>query len=200
MTATRRLAATGWGRIGRHTSNGVEPASAVTLGPVTTVRTTRRLREVAAQQIVEGASPCAHPYCRYKVLVIDGVADHIDSNGVPIRSTIDLPIPTDDDSVRWVTHEASPADERRQAELRQIVDSAVPCTHPHCVRNVAVIDGALQHIDNAGKLLGRRLSVPIPIEEGGHKWVPHDARPALDVQPSCAPPADNPNTAEGTTT
>lgn len=169
---------------------------AVEMAKQVSVGLARRLREIATQQIVDSPAPCAHPYCRYKVLVVDGVAEHIDPNGVPFGSTIELPMPADDGSFHSVAHEASPADERHQAELLAIVDSAVPCAHPHCDRNVAVIDGGLQHIDHAGKLLGRHLSVPVPIEGGGHKWVPHHACPALDVKPSHGP-RDNPNTVDG---
>lgn len=156
-----------------------------------------RLRRMAIEEIVAKAVPCAHPYCRYPVLVFDGVPNHIFDNGSPSGPEIELPIPGIEGGVSWEVHDASPADERCQAELRAIVDGAVPCAHPHCDRNVALVDGVSHHIDDAGKLLGHRLSAPVPNSEGPATWVPHDADPAVDLSRSSPCRSDDPGGAEG---
>jgi hypothetical protein len=137
-----------------------------------------RLRQIAIEETLARAVPCTHPYCRHQVLVVDGVSNHIDSEGSPIGPGIRLAIPGDTAAVIWVDHEASPADEARQAELRAILDRSAPCAHSRCKRRVALVDGVVHHINDAGKLLGPRLSTPVAGADGHDTWAPHFAQPA----------------------
>jgi hypothetical protein len=56
-----------------------------------------------------------------------------------------------------------------------------------------LVDGAVEHIDDAGKLLGRRFSVPVPGDDGHTRWVPHDADLAVESAPSSAHRSGDPD-------
>lgn len=142
----------------------------------------RLLHQMEVLEILADAVPCEHSHCRLKVTDVDGVAKHVDGNGKAHGTVMELPIPADDGTVSWITHEASPADRRRQSELLDIVANAVPCTHPNCEHEVTLTGGLAQHVDGNGKVLGRVMSVPIPAENDRHRWVPHEATPAAEAE------------------
>jgi hypothetical protein len=144
---------------------------------VVATRLSDLLGEMQARDRVANAVLCDHAHCRYLVTFVRGISEHLDSTGQLLGQDMELPIVADDGSVTFVRHKATPADQRRQAELREIVEGAVGCAR--CDYKVATVDGSTQHIDDNGKLLGKTLAIYNPDLDATNSqaWERHDATP-----------------------